>query len=1031
MSFSPFKFAPWLSGLALAGLSLSGCDDGSTSQDPTSDGQTTDATAGLDSALDGGDAGLLDASPADSGAPDGALPPAERVELDLAPWLEPVEGAEGLARAYRSTERADLVSGEASTGLLGDYILENDRVRLVIEADDRAMGACPYGGNLIDGAVRGGQDVLGEVCLFLAMGQTLKPDRFEVLEDTGDAAVLAVTGHMEILDFFNLAGRVKTLGLPIQFGLETENPMPLTVTQYFILRPGDLGPRVVTALRNDGDEGLHFPFAQVIDSGGDLEFFNPSGPTGGFGYRGGFNIDAIRGDMLTLLAFQGPGGSHLFLPELNIKDEGLPAAGAYVGFAGAAVAVTGSADILQILLASKATLETMPGLVHLQPGEVHVNRHWRLIGTPSLNSVLDRAWALLGLEPEALGGTVTAGGAPTAGVRVSAVDGEGRTMNQTFTDAEGRFEMLVPPGTYTARAWGPGLTAVEVEALAPGQADLEMAPSGTLRVTVLDAAGEPTPGRVFVGCEGACPNRPTANDQDISFDALSADAAAVIYVGMDGIAEIPLVPGDYKVTVSRGPEWSVWPADAIQTGGAPVTVIGGEQTDAAAEIAHVVDTSGAVSGDYHVHGINSPDSPVALRDRVLNFLGEGVDVLVGTDHDFVTDYGQTIAALGAGAQLQAISGVEVTTSDYGHYNGFPIAADPEDRSGGALDWGRGAEPGLTPDEILQWIDDQPGEQVVMVNHPDKLINSLEVDILSGVSRADPTLFRLPAVEPDPETGDTGLWTERFNSIEIYNREFSVSYVNHRMRWWLMLLGKGFTPTATAVSDTHTFFKKPGGGPRSYSFSDAPYSTAGLVEAVKSGRVIGTNGPFFRFEAQFEDTTVGLGETLAVPVGDRARFFVHLDLPEWMEVDTLEVLSNLEDAIIVPVGEERREPIEPTLTIPIEWLPEHTQVAATGDLEHRHKVQTIEFELPVTADAYVVVMIRSAGDGAPSMYPIVPNASTRPLAFSNPIYLDADGGGYNHPVLAQLQSAAPAERAAQPIRDARPEDIKALLKSYQH
>ena len=43
-----------------------------------------------------------------------------------------------------------------------------------------------------------------------------------------------------------------------------------------------------------------------------------------------------------------------------------------------------------------------------------------------------------------------------------------------------------------------------------------------------------------------------------------------------------------------------------------------------------------ISGDFHVHMLNSPDSPIPLKDRTLNGATDGLDVLVPTDHDFIT-----------------------------------------------------------------------------------------------------------------------------------------------------------------------------------------------------------------------------------------------------------------------------------------------------------------------------------------------------------------------------------------------------------
>ena len=57
--------------------------------------------------------------------------------------------------------------------------------------------------------------------------------------------------------------------------------------------------------------------------------------------------------------------------------------------------------------------------------------------------------------------------------------------------------------------------------------------------------------------------------------------------------------------------------------------------------------AGVVSGDFHVHGGASFDSGIPDLDRVVSFLATGVDVIIATDHNVVTNYASTLAMLGA------------------------------------------------------------------------------------------------------------------------------------------------------------------------------------------------------------------------------------------------------------------------------------------------------------------------------------------------------------------------------------------------
>ena len=89
----------------------------------------------------------------------------------------------------------------------------------------------------------------------------------------------------------------------------------------------------------------------------------------------------------------------------------------------------------------------------------------------------------------------------------------------------------------------------------------------------------------------------------LSKDPLPYGVPTFAYTDPPGFAALDVEPGDYQVYVSRGSEYSLWTA--------PITITGGETTVLDAAIARVLDTTGFVSSDYHVHLINSPDSRIS------------------------------------------------------------------------------------------------------------------------------------------------------------------------------------------------------------------------------------------------------------------------------------------------------------------------------------------------------------------------------------------------------------------------------------
>ncbi len=1014
-------------------LGLAGCpaDDAQVAETvdmvvPGPDGDRPEpAEVGVD-APDGAADAAVDAAPDAAPRPE----PGSRVAVDLTEALAArPDGAEaGPARAFVSASPDDLVDGPTPLGRVGDYVLDNDRVRFVIEADDRVIGPCPYGGNVIDADIRRmpgepGGDQVGEICLLMNLGQTMDPETYEILADgaDGQAAVLAVTGRSTLLDFINLRGLVTTFlgnqGLSIGYDIDRE--LSTTITTYYVLRPGDTGLRVITAIRNDGDDAVHLPVGHLIDSGGAVEVLSPLSPTGGYG-NAGFGRDALGGVPLTAVAFNGANGGHAYVPlaEPSIDDD-YPSSGRYLWVAGVVASVIGVDALLPTLLATPAQIPNLPGLVHLEPGASASKTHWHFVGDGSPASLMDPAWQALGAETGRLSGRAVADGGSLAGMRFAAVDEAGRTVNQAIDmTGDGTYAMRVPPGTYTVRAWKQGWVPADAPTVVVAAgADVE-APAialqapGRVAVSIRRPDGEATAGRVYVGCIDDCPQFPDANVRDVDTDGPLDGVPALIFTGVDGRADIPLAPGRYRVVVSRGPTWSVWPTDAVQNGGVEVEVMAGETVELTAEIAKVIDTAGWLSGDFHVHGINSPDAPITLEDRVRSFLGEGVEVLVSTDHDYITDYRPTIAALGAEDELIGVIGIELTTFDYGHYNSFPLVADAESRNGGAIDWAGGPGTGMTPDQIFRALEDQNEvERVIQINHPDRGgIGALDVDLLRGYSRADPTVFRLPPVEPDPATGDTGLWSERFTALEIMNGNGTGSF-NGRMRWWLTMVGRGFTPTATAVSDTHRTITTQSGSPRSWvrvgEDADGPaeFDGPGFAAAVNDGRLFGSNGPFVRLSLSTADASAGLGDVLASEPGAPVTVRVDVQTPAWMTVDTLDLYVNITDALLPDPDPFDETAIPPTHTVELVEGP--IEVVVEGDVDqggavHQRRRFSGEFELRPEVDSYVVGIVH----GPEPMYPILLSRSVRPKAYTNPIYIDVDGGGYDRFPLAEAAAGAP-------------------------
>ena len=104
------------------------------------------------------------------------------------------------------------------------------------------------------------------------------------------------------------------------------------------------------------------------------------------------------------------------------------------------------------------------------------------------------------------------------------------------------------------------------------------------------------------------------------------------------------------------------------------------------KLTQVVPTPGWISADFHVHSIKSVDSNMALPTRASSYAVEGVDLVVSTDHNYVTDLAPTIDALKLNDWLASSVGLELTSLEMGHFNGFPLALQPGPIQHGSFRW---------------------------------------------------------------------------------------------------------------------------------------------------------------------------------------------------------------------------------------------------------------------------------------------------------------------------------------------------------
>jgi hypothetical protein len=964
------------------------------------------------------------------------------------------------ATARQIADAADLFPGDSATGRVGDFLLQNDRIRVIVQAPDRHIQPNPFGGAIVDASVEDAagatQDHFGKVAPFFAFGRTLRAKKVEVVDGPG-AAVVAATGPDDLDDYLN----VKAI-LPLPLKLDPDAPLSLLVTSYYVLAQGESRVRIVTALCNQGAADLSLPVGDLLDSGGDLEFFNPMNQHGGFGYVGG--LSGISD--FPFYAYWGSTTAYAYVPERETGNHQVTVSG-----------VTGTL-LGTYLFDWIAGLPTPTGALRLPRGGRASYQRSLYVGR-DLGEVTSAVYADRGATAQ-VSGRVTLGGLPVQGARVAIVKTETdpninphrHPVAVLPTGADGRYAGRVPAGSYEIAADYRALSRsafAALDAAADAARDFDLAPLGRLRLDLHDPAQNPIPGKVLVYCEsGPCVRRgglaPAGGADDegnffrsSSYDPWPEGVQAWAFVGPDGTADIDLPGGgSYTVVASHGPTWSVepatWPADR----GVPFAVAAGATVALSLELARVVDTAGWIGGDFHVHGVNSPDSPIALLDRVRTFLADGVDLLVATDHDYVTDYAPTLPLLdpvplplgakSASTWLATLVGEELTTFDYGHWNAFPLTRAGADLTGGAVDWGGSVDASLHPSQIhaalrANGANATPAETVVQANHPRGSLSwftASRLDNASGETHACPQRFRLapsPATAAcDPAHGqaaDTGLFSEDFTAMEIVN-DLEEERIHGRMNDWMSFLSRGFLVTATAVSDTHHKFLVAAGYGRTW-LPVATADPAQVAAAVNAGRAVASLGAFVTVTASNDRGETGtIGDVVATGNDGRVTLHVEVQTPSWLPPWQVELHSWHPDRVFrwdangkgdddygnrTWPGYVCSPPSPSTCNGAKDAAGEASDFAAVGiqrsavvagdlvagadpdSLAMRWLVARDFVVQPAQDNWYVVVVRRDPASAKAELTPGVPvGPALTILAVTNPVLVDADGNGqYDAPV----------------------------------
>jgi hypothetical protein len=426
------------------------------------------------------------------------------------------------------------------------------------------------------------------------------------------------------------------------------------------------------------------------------------------------------------------------------------------------------------------------------------------------------------------------------------------------------------------------------------------------------------------------------------------------YQSHDGQFAQQVPAGKYLVRITHGPEFDMEERE--------IEVEKGRETKVSATLKRTVDTKGWISTDYHAHSTPSGDNYCSTRDRIINFAAEQIEFAPTTEHNRIYDWASQIDQLGLSGQIKTIIGIELTGRGQ-HFNSFPLPRNQFAQDGGAPVWS--SDPRITA-LLLRDFGAVDHSRWVQANHPlvsvvfnDRDRDGIEDGGYAGFERL------IDAAE---------VWsTEILNAKPAFmmkRDDGKETRVENRTFGWLQMLNQGRHVWCVAVSDAHKIFGNGVGSWRTCvpSSTDDPAAInhEEIIRNSKAGRMMVTNGPFLEVK-----TGDGLHIGSSVIAGGEIALRVKVQTANWMDIDRVQVLVN---------GRQRPEYNFTRQS--------HPQMFQNGVVKFEN-----EIKVKLQRDAHLIVVATGEKGTLEKGWGRSGEAQMHPVAYTNPIYVDVDGKGF--------------------------------------
>ena len=524
-----------------------------------------------------------------------------------------------------------------------------------------------------------------------------------------------------------------------------------------------------------------------------------------------------------------------------------------------------------------------------------------------------------------------------------------------YTDLKGLIAVSLPPGEYTCAASDRGRPPVQgtfkVQAGEKTGLELRMEAASGISFDITDAAvsGKKTPCKVqFTGI-------PPTRDPDLGV-AIQAHGCSNQYHAENGWFDVALEPGAYKVVITRGIEYAHVEKDVL--------VAPGRWTEVSARLRRIVDTTGHVSTDFHSHSTPSGDNYCGTDDRIINHAAEHIEFAATTEHNRFYDWKPHIEKLGLADELATVPGIELTGRG-AHLNAFPFEPTRWVQDNGAPTWQK--DPRLNAIILRDFQGGRP-DRWVQVNHPqvgeffrDRDADGVPDGGYDGLERLIDAaeVWSTEILNPEPWLANVDRVSGR--STRYPNRTFA----------WLQLLNQGRLTYCVAVSDAHSVFGNGVGSWRTYvpSSKDDPAAVdpKEIIRNAKAGRMVMTNGPYL--EVRLDDGTLPGGHTRR---SGTVEVSVKVQCTSWIDIDRVQVLVN---GRMPPALDFTRQ--------------KQKDMFGKDVVKFEHVIP-----VPLAEDAHIIVAAVGEGFDLKKGYGASWQSGMNPVAFSNPIFVDTDGGGFD-------------------------------------